>query len=80
MLGTTMGNNMFEGCGALKELVLTESFVTFGSGCINNVSQTSFITYYTGTDYERIKTLCSATTRFSQAKYYSYEDYENFNY
>ena len=80
VLGTTIGKNMFSGCGALEELVLTEDFVTFGSGCINNVSQTSFITYYTGTDYERIKTLCSASTRFSQAKYYSYEDYENENY
>lgn len=80
VLGPSMGASMLSGCSALKELVLTEKFTTFGSGCMNNVSQTSFTTYYTGTDYDRIKTLCSATTRFSQASYCSYEDYESGNY
>ncbi len=80
VLGTSTGTNMFSGCSALSELVLTERFEKFGKSCLNSVSQTKFLTYYTGTDYERIKTLCSETTRFSQAKYYTYEDYANENY
>ncbi len=79
-LNSCFGATMFEGCSSLCELVITEKFDTLGSGALNSVSQTSFITYYTGTDYDRIKSVFSATTRLSQAKYYSYEDYKNENY
>ena len=79
-LNSCFGTDMFKDCSAMNELVLTESFVTFGSNAMSSVSQASFITYYTGTDYDRIKSVCSATTRLSQAKYYSYADYENGNY
>ncbi len=79
-LNSCFGTTMFEGCSSLCELVITEKFDTLGSGALNSVSQTSFITYYTGTDYDRIKSVFSATTRLSDAKYYSYEDYKNENY
>ena len=80
VLGPCIGKEMFSECTSLSKLVLTDKFTEYGSSGLNNVSQTSFITYYTGTDYERIKTLFSATTRLSDAKYYSYEDYKNENY
>ena len=80
VLGSTLGAQMFQDCGAVNELVLTENFTTLGKDALANVSQASFITYYTGTDYERIKSVCSGTTRLSQGKYYTYEDYVNENY
>ena len=80
VLGPILGESMFDGCSAVNELVLTEKFVTLSKNALANVSQTSFITYYTGADYERIKSVCSGTTRLSQGKYYTYEDYINENY
>ena len=80
VLGSIMGENMFHDCSNVNELVLTEKFVTLSKNALGNVSQTSFITYYTGTDYERIKSVCSSTTRLSQGKYYTYEDYINGDY
>lgn len=80
VLGPILGQDMFKNCSSVNELVLTENFVTLGKDALSNVSQTSFITYYTGTDHERIKSVCSGTTRLSQGKYYSYEDYESGNY
>ncbi len=80
-LNTLFGVGMFYNCTALNELVLTEKFVNLnGSTTLQGTPQTSFITYYTGTDHERIKTVCADTTRLSQAKYYSYEDYQDENY
>lgn len=75
ILGEIMGKYMFYGCSSLNTLVLTEKFVTFGTSCLGNATNNAFITYYTGTDYDRIKTLCSSTSRFSKAKCYSYSDY-----
>ena len=80
VLGPILGESMFDGCSSINELVLTEKFVTLSKNALANVSQTSFITYYTGTDYDRIKSVCSGTTRLSQGKYYTYEDYINGNY
>lgn len=89
VLGTKTGSNMFAGCSALNTLVLTERFTTFGSGCLANVSSTSFTTYYTGTDYERIRTMGkSISDRFDSDKggtnkgtsYCSYADYLDGNY
>lgn len=79
-LNTCFGQSMFQNCSNVNELVLTERFVTLGKDALASVSQTSFITYYTGTDYERIKSVCSSTTRLSQGKYYTYEDYINGDY
>lgn len=80
-LNTLFGEGMFYNCSALNELVLTEKFVNLnGSTTLQGTPQTSFITYYTGADHERIKTVCADTTRLSQAKYYSYEDYQDENY
>lgn len=72
--GSIMGASMFVDCSRLSELVITTDFVTYGSGALNNVS-TTFTTYYTGSDYARIKSLC-VVSRITQAKYYSYEDYK----
>ena len=81
VLGPKLGSNMFQDCGAVTELVLTENFVEFGSGCLNNVSQASFTTYYTGSDYARIKEIGSSiTSRIKDASYCSYEDYVSGNY
>lgn len=81
VLGPTLGKNMFDKCSNVTKLVLTEKFTTFGSGCLNNVSQNSFTTYYTGTDYDRIKSIGqSITTRIKEASYTSYEDYVSGNY
>ena len=79
-LNSGFGQSMFMNCSSVNELVLTENFTSFGKDALSSVSQTSFITYYTGTDYDRIKTVCANTTRLSQAKYYSYEDYLDENY
>lgn len=79
-LNSGFGEAMFMNCSNMTEVVLTENFKSFGKDAFSSVSQTSFITYYTGTDYERIKTVCANTTRLSQAKYYTYEDYLNENY
>ncbi len=79
-LNSGFGQSMFMNCSSVNELVLTENFTSFGKDALSSVSQTSFITYYTGTDYDRIKSVCANTTRLSQAKYYSYEDYLDENY
>ena len=80
VLNSSLGTSMFNSCSALKEIVFTDSFESFGENALASVSQTSFITYYTGTDYDRLKSVCSNSTRLSQAKYYSYEDYQDENY
>ena len=80
VLGPVISTSMFYNCSALRTLVLTENFETFGANALVGVPQDSFTTYYTGTDYERIKTLCSNSTRFSQAGESSYADYTSGNY
>ena len=80
VLGPATGKSMFSSCSSVTELVLTDKFVTFGSNCLDYTSSTSFTTYYTGTDYERVKTLCKASTRFSQAGVSTYEEYQGENY
>lgn len=81
VLGSKLANETFKDCSALKELVLTEKFTSFGSSALGTTPNNStFITYYTGADYERIDELCSSTARFYNAEYYSYEDYKNENY
>ena len=75
ILGSVIGSNMFDGCTALNTLVLTEKIETFGEKCLGNATNNAFTTYYTGTDYERIKTLGSYTSRLREAKCYSYSDY-----
>lgn len=81
VLGSIMGSNMFYGCSALNTLVLTERFITFGSSALGSApANGTFITYYTGSDYERVKALGSSTSRFKEAKCYSYSDYIENNY
>ncbi|MBE6674845.1 MAG: leucine-rich repeat domain-containing protein [Ruminococcaceae bacterium] len=80
VLGPTIGTNMFYGCSSLRTLVLTEKLEEFGDSALASVPQDSFTTYYTGTDYDRIKTLCSNSTRLSQASAYTYADYISGNY
>ena len=83
ILGPCMGRGMFQDCSNLKKLVLTERITTMANQCIGSVS-TSFTTFYTGTDYERIRELGVATgaDRFSTGKttYCTYEDYAAGNY
>ena len=80
VLGPALGKNAFESCGGnITKLVLTENFVTFSTDSANGMSS-ELTTYYTGTDYDRIKTLCSSTSRFKNAGYCSYADYVSGNY
>ena len=74
-LGTKMGASMFQKCSSLSKLVITTDFVEYGSSALNDVS-TTFATFYTGTDYSRIKSLC-AVSRITQAKYSTYESYKD---
>ena len=83
VLGSIIGTQMFQSCSNLNELVLTENITTMNNQCIGGTSS-SFTTYYTGTDCDRIRTLGVATgaDRFSTSKttYCTYEDYINKNY
>ena len=83
VLGSIIGTQMFQNCTNMNELVLTENITTMNNQCIGGTSS-SFTTYYTGTDYDRIRTLGEATgaDRFSTSKttYCTYEDYINKNY
>ena len=83
ILGSCMGKGMFQDCSNMKVLVLTERITTMANQCIGSVSS-SFTTFYTGTDYERIRELGVATgaDRFSTSKttYCTYEDYAAGNY
>ena len=75
-----MGSNMFYGCSSLQTLVITDKLTSIGTAALSGVSDTSFTIFYTGTDYENIKTIGSASgsgyTRFKDAKYSSYESYK----
>lgn len=75
ILGSTTGANMFNGCSKLSKLVFTEKFDTLGSSAFNGLPSSSTI-FYTGSDYERMKTLMSSLTRVSKAKFSSYEAYK----
>ena len=83
VLGPVIGTSMFQNCSGLTELVVTENITTMGSQCFGSVPS-AFTTYYTGTDYERVRTLGVATgsDRFSTSKtaYCTYEDYVAGNY
>ena len=84
LLGSTMTSNMLSGCSSMTELVITENFTTYGSGGMANVSGTKFTTYYTGTDYTRIKEIMgnssTGTSRVKDAKFYSYETFSSGTY
>ncbi len=75
ILGPIIGDTVFDGCSSLNTVVLTTRIKTFGTKCFGNANDNAFTTYYTGTDYERIKALGSYTSRFSKAGCYSYSDY-----
>ena len=83
VLGSIIGTQMFQNCSNLNELVLTENITTMNNQCIGGTSS-SFTTYYTGTDFDRIRTLGVATgaDRFNTSKttYCTYDDYVNKNY
>lgn len=81
VLGSMLGAQTFDGCTAFKKLVLTENFETFSTSALGTTPNNStFITYYTGEDYNRILTLGSSTSRFYSAKVYEYEDYKENEY
>ena len=75
VLGSITGSNMFYGCTNLSKLVFTEKFDTLGSSAFGYIASSSTI-FYTGSDYERMKTLLSSLNRVSQAKFSSYESYK----
>ncbi len=75
ILGQIMGGYMFDGCSSLNTLVLTDEIKTFGDKCFGTKTYGTFTTYYTGSDYDRVKELGSYTSRFSKAECYSYSDY-----
>ncbi len=80
ILGSIMGPYMFDGCSSLNTLVLTDEIETFGDKCFGTKTYGAFTTYYTGSDYDRVKELGSYTSRFSKAGCYSYSDYAKNNY
>ncbi|MBQ4510080.1 MAG: leucine-rich repeat domain-containing protein [Clostridia bacterium] len=80
VLGSTMGTSMFYSCASLRTLVLTESFESFGDSALQAVPTDSFTTYYTGTDYQRVITACSNSTRITKAGTTAYADYQSGNY
>ena len=71
--------SMFEGCSAMTEVVLPSTLTAIAEKTFNGVSSSKFTIYYTGTDYERVKELGGSSgggySRFTDAKYYTYEDY-----
>lgn len=75
ILCSTSSGEMFQNSSKLSKLVFTEKFDTLGSGAFTGLPSSSTI-FYTGSDYERMKTLMSGLNRVSQAKYSSYESYK----
>lgn len=75
ILCSSSSGEMFQNSSKLSKLVFTESFTTLGSGSFTNIASSSTI-FYTGSDYERMKTLMSSLNRVSQAKFSSYESYK----
>ena len=82
VLGSTIGVQMFQSTG-LKVLVVTENISAMGNQSFGSVPS-AFTTFYTGTNYEDVRTLGVATgsDRFSASKtaYCTYEDYISGNY
>lgn len=80
ILGSTMGKEMFHSDKALESLIITDKLTTIESGALTSTNTSSFTIFYTGTDYENIKALGSASgngyTKFKDAKYSSYESYK----
>lgn len=75
ILCSTSSGEMFQNSSKLSKLVFTENFDTLGSGAFGSIASSSTI-FYTGSDYERMKTLLSSLNRVSQAKFSSYESYK----
>ena len=78
ILGSVTATDMFSGCTNLKILVITEKYTTFGGNTLKD-AKTNFITFYTGTDYDRIRTLITSS-RVQKAKNCTYDDYVKGNY
>ncbi|MBE6624617.1 MAG: leucine-rich repeat domain-containing protein [Ruminococcaceae bacterium] len=76
-LGSTIGAYMFNSCSALNTLVVTENYTTFGAASLGSANSKPFVTYYTGSDYQRVITLGSSTSRFSEAGVAEYTAYDN---
>lgn len=80
VLGSVIGEKMFQKCSVLSELVLAQKITTYGDlYALADVSST-FTTYFVGDDYETTYDLMDASSRISSAKKYSYEDYASGNY
>ncbi len=82
LLGSTLGAYMFDGCTSLDIFVVTERYTTYGTACFGSVpTGMLFVTYYTGSDYQRVLDLGSpssgGTARFSKAKNAKYIGYGN---
>ena len=78
ILGSVTATDMFSSCTNLKILVITEKYETFGANTLKD-AKTSFITFYTGDDYDRIRTLITSG-RVQNAKNCTYDDYVKGNY
>lgn len=78
ILGSVTATDMFLGCTSFKVLVITENYITFGEKTMVN-AKNDFITFYTGTDYDRIRTLITSS-RVQNAKNCTYDDYVKGNY
>lgn len=79
VLGSTIGINMFKTCSSLCELVITDKITAFDKNALLE-TPTDFVIYYTGSDYERIKSLTSGCVRIKNAKYFDYADYLSGDY
>ena len=80
VLGSAIGLEMFRDCSALRELVITERVNTEANSYLTSCAS-SFVTYYTGSDYDRIKGLTNNDNeRITKAVTCDYEDYLSGNY
>ena len=79
VLGPVIGTDMFKSCTSLGELVLTKNLKTAPTNPINGAGA-NFVTYYTGSNYDDIKNLITASDRITKASVCSYEDYLSGNY
>ena len=81
LLGSTLGASMFDGCTSLDIFVVTTNYTVYGASCFGTVPNgMMFVTYYTGSDYQRVLDLGSgtgSTARFSRAKNAEYVGYGN---
>ena len=78
VLGSVTNTDMFSGCTKLSVLVVTEKYTTFGTNTLKD-AVSNFKTYYTGTDYSRLRGFMTSS-RVQNSANCTYADYLAGNY